>query len=324
MSGVILATAIGGTAVGTGALVAAGIGAGTTLYGGAKSFSDASKARKRGEAAQRAADKAIEEAKKRVDVNVYEQLSIAKEPYELMREAQLVQGATGMQAGVEGDTRGAAATAGRVQMAQGQQQAAIRAEQAQQMDEINRLVADEDKRRQQQLAGIAMDEAAGAQLAIRDAEEDRANYIAQGVGTLGSIAQGLSTNYAEGNFGQFGQPNSKKMLSKKERAPFLAAEEEYDRMMAQRRADAGAFVPYEQEQAGISARLATPYDLAYENMVGRVYGHPDIPDDFEPHARDTMTMYRTFSEMPKGPRPPGRYSGLGFPSYVSYDQSRFE
>ena len=205
MSGVILATAIGSgvTAAGGAAAVgAAAIGAGTTLYGGAKSFSDASKARKRGEAAQRASDKAIEEAKKRVDVNVYEQLSIAKEPYELMREAQLVQGAMGLQTAVEGSSRGAAATAGRVQMAQGQQQAAIRAKQAQQMDEINKLVADEDKRRQQQLAGIAMDEAAGAELAIRDAEEDRAAYLTQGVGALGSIAQGLSTNYAEGNFGQ--------------------------------------------------------------------------------------------------------------------------
>jgi len=202
MSGVILATAIGGTAVSTGALVAAGIGAGTTLYGGAKSFSDANKARKRGEAAQRAADKAIEEAKRRVDVNAYEQLSIAKEPYELMREALLTQGATGLQYGVEGETRGAAATAGRIQMAQNQQQAGIRAQQAQQMDELNRLVADEDKRRQQQLAGIAMDEAAGAQEAIRDAEEDRAAYITQGVGTLGSIAEGLSSSYAEGNFGQ--------------------------------------------------------------------------------------------------------------------------
>jgi len=205
MSGVILATAIGSgvaAAGGIGAVAAAGIGAGTTLYGGAKSFSDASKARKRGEAAQRAADKAIEDARRRVDVNVYEQLSIAKEPYELMRDALLTAGATGLQAGVEGETRGAAATAGRIQMAQNQQQAGIRAQQAQQMDEINRLVADEDKRRQQQLAGIAMKEAAGAQAAIRDAEEDRAAYIAQGVGTLGSIAEGLATNYAAGNFGQ--------------------------------------------------------------------------------------------------------------------------
>jgi len=202
MSGVILATAIGGTAVGTGALVAAGIGAGTTLYGGAKSFSDANKARKRGDAAQRAADKAIEEARRRVDVNAYEQLSIAKEPYELMRDALLTAGATGLQTGVEGETRGAAATAGRIQMAQNLKEGEVRADMGQQMDELNRLVADEDKRRQQQLAGIAMEETAGAQAAIRDAEKDRAAYLTQGVGALGSIAEGLATNYAEGNFGQ--------------------------------------------------------------------------------------------------------------------------
>lgn len=202
MSGVILASAIGGAAVSTGAVVAAGIGAGTTLYGGAKSFSDANKARKRGEAAERAADKAIEEAKRRVDVNAYEQLSIAKEPYELMRDALLTQGATGMQAGVEGETRGAAATAGRMQMAQNLRQGQVRGEMGQRMDEINKLVAGEDKRRQLQLAGIAMEETAGAQLAVRDAEEDRAAYIAQGVGTLGGIAEGLSSSYAEGNFGQ--------------------------------------------------------------------------------------------------------------------------
>jgi len=211
MSGVILATAIGSgvaAAGGTAAVVAAGIGAGTTLYGGAKSFSDANKARKRGEDAQRDLLKSMKEAKRRIDVNVYEQLSIPKEPFELMREAALVQGATGMQAGVEGDQRGSAATAGRIQMAQQAQQAGIRTAMGEQMMAIDKLVAQDDARIQQQLAGIAMEEAAGAQAAIRDAEEDRANYITQGVGTLGSIAEGLATNYAEGNFGQLRQGNA--------------------------------------------------------------------------------------------------------------------
>lgn len=208
MSGVILATALGafGTTaaatVGTGAIVSAGIGAGTTLYGGAKSFSNANKARKRGQAAEEAARKSVEEAKRKIDINRMEQLSIAKEPYELMRDALLTQGATGLQAGVEGDTRGAAATAGRLQMAQNLRQGEVRSDMGQRMDEINKLVAQDDARIDQQLAGIAMQEAAGAQQAIRDAEEDRANYITQGVGTLGGIAQGLSTSYAEGNFGQ--------------------------------------------------------------------------------------------------------------------------
>ena len=206
MSGVILATAIGGGlaagTVTTGAVVAAGIGAGTTLYGGAKSFSDASKARKRGQAAERDALKAIEEAKRKIDINRMEQLSISKEPYELMREAELVQGAMGMQAGVEGQTRGAAATAGRVQMAQQASQSEVRSQMAERLDEINKLVALEDKRIDQQLSGIALDEAAGAQQAIRDAEKDRAAYLTQGFGTLGSIAQGISENYAAGNFGR--------------------------------------------------------------------------------------------------------------------------
>ncbi|MDB4534506.1 hypothetical protein N9242_06495 [Vicingaceae bacterium] len=208
MSGVILATALGafGTTaaatVGTGAIVSAGIGAGTTLYGGAKSFSNANKARKRGQAAEEAARKSVDEARKKIDINRMEQLSISKEPYELMRDALLTQGATGLQAGVEGETRGAAATAGRLQMAQNLQQGQVRGEMGQRMDEINKLVAQEDARIDQQLAGIAMQEAAGAQQAIRDAEEDRAAYLTQGVGTLGSIAQGLSTSYAEGNFGR--------------------------------------------------------------------------------------------------------------------------
>ena len=283
MSGVILATGLGAfgataaASVGTGAMIAAGIGAGTTIYGGAKSFSDANKARKRGEAAQRAADKAIEEARKRVDVNAYEQLSIAKEPYELMREALLVSGATGLQSAVEGSSRGAAATAGRIQMAQGQQQAAIRAQQAQQMDELNRLVADEDKRRQQQLAGIAMEEAAGAQEAIRDAEEDRAAYIAQGVGTLGSIAEGLSSSYAEGNFGKANTRRQQRLakearLNEITQGAVAASQRnaalrpvtmggvdaegyeiplEDEGPLTQRDRDAEAFVPYAQEQYNI-------------------------------------------------------------------------
>jgi len=384
MSGVILATAIGGTAVGTGALVAAGIGAGTTLYGGAKSFSDANKARKRGEAAQRDLLKSMEEAKRRIDVNAYEQLSIPKEPFELMREASLVQGATGMQAGVEGDQRGSAATAGRIQMAQQAQQAGIRSAMGEQMMAIDKLVAQDDARIQQQLAGIAMEEAAGAQAAIRDAEEDRAAYIEQGVGTLGSIAEGLSTNYAEGNFGQARQGNAdlrqsegvaspdtrvgrRQMRQSRSQPPKYGDDFGFDQQFditapdpyvppgmtnrelnqarrgerqalnqqrrnlgisrdefARRRAEAEAFVPRAQERP--SGRRVMREDLAPANRVGSVFGNPNIPDDFGPYARNTMTMYRGFSEMPTGPRPLppgppnlGQYSGLGFPSYLMYE-----
>ena len=54
------------------------------------------------------------EAKKRLEVNVMEKLAIKKEPYEQEVMAMLTQGQAGLQAGIEGDERGAAATAGRM------------------------------------------------------------------------------------------------------------------------------------------------------------------------------------------------------------------
>ena len=288
MSGVILATAIGGAAVSTGAVVAAGVAAGTTLYGGAKSFSDANKARKRGEAAERAADKAIEEAKRRVDVNAYEQLSIAKEPYELMRDALLTQGATGMQAGVEGETRGAAATAGRMQMAQNLRQGEVRGEMGQRMDEINKLVAGEDKRRQLQLAGIAMEETAGAQLAVRDAEEDRAAYIAQGVGTLGGIAEGLSSSYAAGDFGRI---KARGLAAESENVGELLAgldafgmPTEREQRQAQRQAQANNMVDFpqpmsrrEERQLNRAANDIQRAQAQNQRALNRLEGQPFLP-----------------------------------------------
>ncbi|WP_291811418.1 hypothetical protein [Limnobacter sp.] len=309
MSGVILATAIGGTAVGTGALVAAGIGAGTTLYGGAKSFSDASKARKRGEAAQRAAIKATEEAKKRIDINRMEQLSIAKEPYELMREAALVQGQAGLQAGVEGEARGTAATAGRTLMAQQQQQAGIRSAQAQQMDEINRLVAQEDARIDQQLAGIAMEEAAGAQLAARDAEEDRANYIAQGVGTLGSIAEGLSSAYAEGNFGKTRRQLSNERMNEIQQGVEAAARRNAAlRPVTMNGVDAEGYeIPLDEP--------LTPFPVSNQPMAPRQVS-AFAPQTPAPTSRPLMGP-PVIQQPPPIPAP-GQYSGLGFPSYLLY------
>jgi hypothetical protein len=425
MSGVILATAIGSgvaAAGGTAAVVAAGIGAGTTLYGGAKSFSDANKARKRGEAAQRDLLKSMQEAKRRIDVNVYEQLSIPKEPYELMREAALVQGATGMQAGVEGETRGAAATAGRLQMAQQAQQAGIRTAMGEQMMAIDKLVAQDDARIQQQLAGVAMEEAAGASAAIRDAEEDRAAAITQGMTSLGQIASGLSSAYAEGNFGDdslreslearrslrqsegvaapdtrvgrrqmrqsrsqppkygddFGfdmdlgipgptapdpyvppgmtnrelnqaRRNERRALNQQRRDLGLSRDE-----FARRQAEAGAFVPREQERQAIRrfddgsfSYYAPREDQAIgprvpateplfdpANRVGSVFGDPNTPDRFDYRTMRTMTLGNSYDDLPIGPRggihlgmqprpapvpAPGRYSGLGFPSYLMYE-----
>lgn len=172
------------------ATTAAVIGATTALAGAGMSFSEASKQRKAATTARIEADKAIQEARRRAEENVYKALSLSKDPYQRAREAALVQGAQAIEAGKESE-RGVAATAGRVQMAQNEMQRDIAGEQTQQIQDLNKVVAAEDARLKDYAANISMAEAAGAQQAMRDAEERRAASIAQGVQGLSSAANSI-------------------------------------------------------------------------------------------------------------------------------------
>ena len=90
---------------------ATAIGLGISALSSGMSFAQAGKQRKLQEEAEREAEKAFQEAKNKLDVNYLEGLAIAKEPYELERESLLQTSAAALQAGVEGETRGAAAVA---------------------------------------------------------------------------------------------------------------------------------------------------------------------------------------------------------------------
>jgi hypothetical protein len=159
------------------------------------SFSDASKQRKAATTARLEADKAIQEARRRAEENTYKALSLSKEPYDRAREAALVQGAQATEAGIESE-RGAAATAGRVQMAQNEMQRDISGEQTQQIQALNMTVAEEDARLKDFAAKVSMAEAEGAQLAMKDAEDRRAASMMQGVqgvaSTAGAVGQSLN------------------------------------------------------------------------------------------------------------------------------------
>jgi hypothetical protein len=177
-------------AVTTAAIVGIAATVGTT----AMSFSQASKQNKLQKQAESDAEKAMAEARKKLDVNFYEQLGIQKEPYELEREALLASGAQAVEAGVESE-RGAAATAGRVQMAQQQGQAGIRSAMGQEMLGLEKLAVGEESRLRDVGYGLDLGEVQGAQLAARDAGQ--AKVLAtqqgmQGVTSLGKqVAQAL-------------------------------------------------------------------------------------------------------------------------------------
>lgn len=175
--GVATAIAIGGLA----------ISAGST----AMSFAQAGKQKRAQREAEAKAAQAMAEARKKLEINYAEELSIKKEPYELEREAMLAQGALAMQAGVESD-RGAEATAGKLQMAQNQAQAGIRTAMGQELMGIEQQIINEDSRLRDVNVQLDLGEVEGAQLAARDAEEARAAAMAQGFEGLSSTAsQGL-------------------------------------------------------------------------------------------------------------------------------------
>jgi len=213
----------------------AAIASGTAAVAGSiSSFSQASKQKKRMQAAEREAKKAMAEAKTRLGVNVMEGLSIQKEPYELAREASLVAGTQALQAGVEGDERGAAATAGRVFMGQQDAQGKIRAAMGQEMSDINRAVVAEEGRLKDLGMGLSLEEVAGAQEAAANAEALRAQAVQQGF--EGLIQAGTTVAQAAPLYGGGGgdalNPRSmganKDMLTRRQRAPYLEAMEAYD------------------------------------------------------------------------------------------------
>jgi hypothetical protein len=158
----------------------------------AMSFVQAGEQKDKQRQAEAAAAASMAEARKKLEVNFYDQQAVKKEPYELQREALLSQGAQAIQAGQESD-RGAATTAGKVQMAQNEAQAGIRTEMGKEMTDIeNKQLAEQSRLRD---LGVQLDlgEAEGAQMAAANAEELAASATSQGIqGAVGMAQQGLN------------------------------------------------------------------------------------------------------------------------------------
>ena len=172
----------------------AAVGVGVSAAGAGASFIQAAKQQGLQRKAEAAAEKAMAEARKKLDVNFYDQLSINKEPYELQREALLSQGAQAITAAQEGE-RNVAATAGRVAMAQNEAQGQIRTAMGREMQDLERLSATEESRLRDINVQIDMERAKGAQLAARDAQRQAAQATQQGIAGIQNAAQQYLTSF---------------------------------------------------------------------------------------------------------------------------------
>ena len=133
------------------------------------------------------AAKSMAEARKKLEVNYMEQLSIYKEPYELAREAAVVQGAQAIEAGKESE-RGAGAVAGRLQMAQNVTQGEVRSQIAAELKARQQAILDEEARLRDIKTQLDLGEVMGAQQAMADAQEARTAAIQQGFQGIASLA----------------------------------------------------------------------------------------------------------------------------------------
>ena len=168
-------------------MVGAIIGIASTVATTAMSFAQANKQKQLQKQAEQEADKAMFEARKRLEVNYMDALSVQKEPYELARQAMLAQGTQATQAGQESE-RGAAATAGRVQMGQNEAQGDIRTAMGKELTEIERLKVAEDARLRDLNTQLDLGEVEGAQLAAANAQEMSAAAMEQGFAGVTSAA----------------------------------------------------------------------------------------------------------------------------------------
>jgi hypothetical protein len=165
---------------------AAAIGLGITAASTTMSFVQAGKQKKAQRQAEADADKAMQQARQKLEINYYDTLSIQKEPYELEREALLSQGALAVQAGVESE-RGAAATAGRIQMSMNDAQAGVRSSMGKELSDLEKISVQEDSRLRDVGTQLDLEEVAGAQLAAANREELSAQALTQGMEGLTSL-----------------------------------------------------------------------------------------------------------------------------------------
>ena len=170
--------------------VLAAIGLATQAISAGASFAQANKQKKMMQEANAEAAKAMKEARKRLDVNVYDALTISDTPYERQREmfnAQTQQMMTGFQElGVQG-MRGAAAA-----LALGsKQQQDIRDAKTQRLEAVEKLQLDEQGRLMDVGMQLNLKEVEGAQQAALDAQRMRNEAIEGGISSIGGIGEQL-------------------------------------------------------------------------------------------------------------------------------------
>ena len=163
-------------------------------------FSQARKQRELMEKAIKASKEAVYEAKSKLSAVYSDALGVAKEPYDQMREQLRSFGSEALRVSIDSD-RGPASGVSKVMSALQKSERDIAVDQAKEQQRINELVVKEQDENRNKLVDISKQEATGAQLAARDAAQNRARAIESGVsGLAGGVSDASNLFDAYGNF----------------------------------------------------------------------------------------------------------------------------
>ena len=166
------------------AAVTAIISTGLAVGGAIKSFNDASKQQTAIDEANAAAEKSAAAASKKLEKNVYEGLDLNIKAFQRERDSLAGVASNLITAGQEGE-RGAGVMAGKVLQGVQRAEQNITDRQISSMENIEKIVADEESRLQKARVNLDLGEAQGAQLAARDAAAAKNASLTQGVTQLG-------------------------------------------------------------------------------------------------------------------------------------------
>lgn len=171
--------------------IAAGVGLATSLGTAGASFGNARKMMRENKKANEAAARSLAEAKKKMNVNYYEQLGLQTGVYETAARRAKSTAADLIRAAQQGEGRGVGAAASQIYATALEGQENVRASMAEDLMGLDKLVAAEDSRIAGALAGLDLQAAEGAQLAARDAQRAAAAATTEGMQSLQSGAQQL-------------------------------------------------------------------------------------------------------------------------------------
>jgi hypothetical protein len=173
------------------------ISAGTT----AASFIQAGQQRRKQQDFEADAARALAEARKKLQVNYAEAMSVNKEPYNQERLAMLSAGAQLAQAAAE-SRRGVGAAAGQILASQQGVQQDISNRQGVDMQNIQNAILEEESRLRDVNVGLDVQEIAGQQQAAADAKLAAQMATQQGIQGIGNtVGAGLSLIPLYGGFG---------------------------------------------------------------------------------------------------------------------------